>query len=96
VDLVFISHSAHPQAKSKSKKAAAATHRTFTETQLRSWALGGSAVTEAVALQRQEFESRFEEAFGLAAKGFNTQQRNFAMSTMSNLIGGTVLPIKLL
>jgi hypothetical protein len=63
---------------------------------LRSWALGGSAVTEAVALQRQEFESRFEEAFGLAAKGINTQQRNFAMSTMSNLIGGTVLPIALI
>lgn len=86
-----MSHSAHPQAaiKSKSKKgAAAAAHRTFTETQLSSWALGGSEVNTAVAHRRREFESQFEEAFGLAAKGFTAQQRHFAMSTMSNLIGG--------
>lgn len=91
IDLVFVSHSAHPQAaiKSKSKKgAAAAAHRTFTETQLSSWALGGSEVNTAVAHRRREFESQFEEAFGLAAKGFTAQQRHFAMSTMSNLIGG--------
>lgn len=95
---MFVSHSAHPSSKpvkpkskkkKKSAESAAAPSREFTEEDLRSWELTGEEVLTAVGRKRQEFESHFEEAFGLGAKGFTDKQRDFAMSTMSNLIGGT-------
>jgi mannosyl-oligosaccharide glucosidase len=36
----------------------------------------------------QEFDLRFEKAFGLREKGFDDNQIYFAQTIMSNLIGG--------
>jgi len=93
VDMAFLPHKATRNVESSKadrtkKSTSLGSHQKLTNAEIQSRALSGSEFTVAVNQQKQEFEKRFEEIFGLAAKGFDVQQQNFAMSTMSNLIGG--------
>ncbi|KAM6289128.1 mannosyl-oligosaccharide glucosidase [Aegotheles albertisi] len=50
--------------------------------------LAGAALTAALARHAEAFERRFEETFGLGAKGFPPPQRRFAQAALSELLGG--------
>uniref|UniRef100_A0A803TTL9 Mannosyl-oligosaccharide glucosidase n=1 Tax=Anolis carolinensis TaxID=28377 RepID=A0A803TTL9_ANOCA len=50
--------------------------------------LAGEALTGALDRHAAAFERRFEETFGLAAKGYSLQEQRFARAALSNMLGG--------
>ncbi|KAJ7327321.1 hypothetical protein JRQ81_017080 [Phrynocephalus forsythii] len=50
--------------------------------------LAGEALTQELQRHRAGFERRFEETFGLAAKGYSRPEQQFAMAALSNMLGG--------
>ncbi|XP_074721407.1 mannosyl-oligosaccharide glucosidase [Strix uralensis] len=50
--------------------------------------LAGGTLSAALSRHAAAFESRFEETFGLARKGFPPAQRRFAQAALSDLLGG--------
>uniref|UniRef100_A0ABM5GL04 Mannosyl-oligosaccharide glucosidase n=1 Tax=Pogona vitticeps TaxID=103695 RepID=A0ABM5GL04_9SAUR len=50
--------------------------------------LAGEALTQELERHRAAFEQRFEDTFGLAAKGYSLQQQQFAKAALSNMLGG--------
>ncbi|XP_048366190.1 mannosyl-oligosaccharide glucosidase isoform X1 [Sphaerodactylus townsendi] len=50
--------------------------------------LVGEVLTQELASHVAAFDQRFEEAFGLARKGFSAQEQDFAKAAFSNMLGG--------
>ncbi|XP_042322873.1 mannosyl-oligosaccharide glucosidase [Sceloporus undulatus] len=50
--------------------------------------LAGEALTSELSQHTAAFERRFEETFGLAAKGYSLQEQRFARAALSNMLGG--------
>ncbi|XP_053258221.1 mannosyl-oligosaccharide glucosidase isoform X1 [Podarcis raffonei] len=50
--------------------------------------LAGEALSQELGRHTAAFERRFEEAFGLARKGFSPPEQSFARAALSNMLGG--------
>ncbi len=91
MDIVFVSHSAHPeldQLENKKPKKQVAKVRSFSDAQLSEWALSGDGLDQTLRFEKDSLERRFESVFGLPQKQFSQLEQSFAMATFSNLIGG--------
>ncbi|KAL6047513.1 Processing alpha glucosidase I [Balamuthia mandrillaris] len=86
-DLVFLSHESgesYDSATAKPSKKAPSLDDDIVA------AMTGSSLTSTLMSARRQFEDRFEEVFQLQQRQpqYSPQQRDFAMATFSNLVGG--------
>eukprot|EP01112_Ceratiomyxa_fruticulosa_P004412 TRINITY_DN1496_c0_g2_i1.p1 TRINITY_DN1496_c0_g2~~TRINITY_DN1496_c0_g2_i1.p1 ORF type:complete len:812 (-),score=157.66 TRINITY_DN1496_c0_g2_i1:58-2493(-) len=77
IEINFITHDADKKS-----------HLTSEEIEQISEEISGTQLTTLINTYRSQFETRFEDTFGLGKKGYSTQMIKFAMASMSNLIGG--------